>query len=125
MHIAVGWITPQRASLCMWFCLSLDSFRRVLPLWLSGKESAHSAAATEDAGSISGLERSPGGGNGKSLPYSCLGNPLDRVAWWATVQGVSKELDTTEQLSMSERADPQHTFRLGTSKLKINECFGG
>ena len=34
--------------------------------------------------------RSPGGGNGNPLQYSCLGNPMDRGAWWATVQGVTK-----------------------------------
>ena len=34
--------------------------------------------------------RSPGEGNGYPLQYSCLGNPMDRGAWWATVHGVSK-----------------------------------
>ena len=47
-----------------------------------------------DTGSIPGLGRSPGEGNGDSLQYSCLGNPLHREAWWATVQGVT-ESDTT------------------------------
>ena len=41
-------------------------------------------------GSIPGLGRSPGGGNGNPLQYSCLKNSMDRGAWWATVQGVSK-----------------------------------
>ena len=41
-----------------------------------------------DAGSIPGLGRSPRGGNGNPLQYSCLGNPVDRGAWWATVHGV-------------------------------------
>ena len=48
-----------------------------------------------DAGSIPGLARSPGGGNGNPLQYSCLENPMDRGAWWATVHGVTKELDMT------------------------------
>ena len=39
--------------------------------------------------------RSPGEGNGYPLQHSCLGNPMDRGPWWATVHGVSKELDTT------------------------------
>ena len=39
---------------------------------------------------ISGLERSPGGGNDNSLQYSCSDNPIDRGAWWATVHGVTK-----------------------------------
>ena len=46
-----------------------------------------------DTGSISGLGRSPGKGNGNSLHYSCLGNPIDRGAWKAIVHGVAKELD--------------------------------
>ena len=37
---------------------------------------------------IPGLERSPGEGNGNPLQYSCLENPMDREAWWATVYGV-------------------------------------
>ena len=43
-----------------------------------------------DAGSIPGLERSPGEGNGNPLQYSCLENPMDRGDWWATVHGVTK-----------------------------------
>ena len=49
-----------------------------LPQWLSGKESACDAG---NMGSIPGLGRSPGEGNGNALQYSCLGNPLDRGAW--------------------------------------------
>ena len=48
-----------------------------------------------DLVSISGLGRSAGEGNGNPLQCSCLGNLMDRGAWWATVQGVTKELDTT------------------------------
>ena len=47
-------------------------------------------ANARDLGSIPGLGRSPGEGNGNSLQDSCLGNPMDRGAWWATVQGVTK-----------------------------------
>ena len=43
-----------------------------------------------DAGLIPGSGRSPGEGNGNPLQYFCLGNPMDRVAWWATVHGVTK-----------------------------------
>ena len=43
-----------------------------------------------DRGSISGSGRSPGEGNGNSLQYSSLENPMDRGAWWATVHGVAE-----------------------------------
>ena len=48
-------------------------------------------------GSIPGSGRSPGGGHGLPLQYSCLGNPTDRGAWWVRVHGVA-ELDTTEEM---------------------------
>ena len=43
-----------------------------------------------DAGSIPGSGRSPGVGNGNPLQYSCLGNPMDRGAWWAIVHRITK-----------------------------------
>ena len=43
-----------------------------------------------DAGLIPGLGRSPGEGNGNSLQYSCLENPMDTGAWWATVGGIAE-----------------------------------
>ena len=58
-----------------------------LPRWLSGKESACNAGDA-DAALIPGSERSPGGGHGNPLQYSCLENPTDRGAWWATLHGV-------------------------------------
>ena len=56
------------------------------------------ANATEirDVGSVTGSGRSPAGGHGKPLQYSCLENPMVRGAWWAIVQKVAKESDTTE-----------------------------
>ena len=48
------------------------------------------AGDVRDTVSISESERSPGGGNGKLLQCSCLENPMDRGAWWATVHGVTK-----------------------------------
>jgi len=48
-----------------------------------------------DAGSIPGLGRSPGEGNGSPLQYSCLENPMDRGAWWVTVHEITKESDMT------------------------------
>ena len=56
------------------------------------------AGDVRDVGSIPGLGRSPGGGNGNPLRYSCLENPMDKRAWPATVHVVTG-LDTTEQLN--------------------------
>ena len=53
-----------------------------------------------DLGSIPGLGRSPGEGNGNPLQYSGLENSMDRGAWQATVHGGLKESDTTERLSL-------------------------
>ena len=49
-----------------------------------------SAGDERDTGLIPGWGRSPKGGDGNPLPYSCLENAMDRGAWWATVHGVSK-----------------------------------
>ena len=61
-----------------------------------GEEPAYNAG---DPGSNPGSGRSPGEGNGNPLQYSCLENPMDRGAWWATWG--CKESDTTEQLIFS------------------------
>ena len=55
-----------------------------------GKEYACNARDTGDEGSIPGLGRSPGGGNSNQLQYSCLRNPMDRGAWQAADQRVTK-----------------------------------
>ena len=54
-----------------------------------------------DMGLIPGLGSSPGVGNGNPFQHSCLGNSMDGGAWLATVDGVAKESDTTEWLSIS------------------------
>ena len=66
--------------------------------WLSGKDPANAGDA-RNMGLILGLGRYLGIGNGTPLSFSCLGNPVDRGAWWATVHGAA-ESDTAEQLSM-------------------------
>ena len=57
------------------------------------------ARDTGDMGSIPESGRSPEGENGNPLLYSCLENPMDRGAWWATVHEVTKGPDKTEGLS--------------------------
>jgi len=49
------------------------------------------AGDIRDVGSIPGLGRSPGERNGNPLQYSCLENPMDRGAWWATVHGLQSQ----------------------------------
>ena len=63
------------------------------------------AGDIRDVGSLPGLERSPGEGNGHPLQYSCLENFMDRGAWPATVHGVAKHWTQLKQLSMHT-----HTF---------------
>ena len=56
------------------------------------------AGDLRNVGSIPGSGRSPGGGHGNPLEYSCLENPMDRGVWWATGHGVAKSWTQTEQL---------------------------
>ena len=65
-------------------------FAYVFPGATSGKESTSNAGHIREVGLIPGLERSPGEGHGNPLQYSCLGNPVDRGVWWATVHRVTK-----------------------------------
>ena len=57
--------------------------------------------SARDVGSVPGWGRSPGGGHGNPLQYSCLENPLDREAWWATVHGVTKSRIWLKRLNSS------------------------
>ena len=63
----------------------------IMPLGFpGGSDGNESSCNVGDLGLIPGLGRSPGEGNGYPLQYSCLENPMDRGAWWATVHGVAK-----------------------------------
>ena len=61
-----------------------------LPMWLNGKESPANTGDAGDSDQIPGSERSPGGGNGHPVQYSCLENSMDRGAWGSIVHGVTK-----------------------------------
>ena len=56
----------------------------------SSSDGKESACSLGNQGLIPWLKRSPGEGNGNPLQYFCLGNPMDRGAWWATVQGLAR-----------------------------------
>ena len=60
--------------------------------WLSGKEPT---CQCRRLGFDPWVGKIPGEGNDNPLQYSCLGNPMDRVAWWATVHRIAKESDIT------------------------------
>ena len=62
-----------------------------VPRWLSGEEPTCNVG---DMDLIPGSGRSSGEGNGNPFQYSCVETSMDRGAWWATVQGVTKESDT-------------------------------
>ena len=70
----------------------------------SGSEVKASACNEGDLGSVPGTGRSSGEGNGNPLQYSCLENPMDRGAWWATVHGVAK--------SRTQLSDFTFTFKV-------------
>ena len=66
-----------------------------------GAEVKASACSAGDLGSIPGSGRSPGEGNGNPLQYSCLENPMDGGAWWATVYGVAKSRTRLSDLTFT------------------------
>ena len=81
------------------FCLALNpvncfewdySRNKIWKGFSGGSDGRASVCSVGDLGSIPGLGRSPGEGNGSPLHYSCLENPVDGGAWWAKVHGVTK-----------------------------------
>ena len=70
---------------------------------LAVKNLPASAGDIRDTGSIPGLGRSPGEGNGNPLQYPCLENPMDRGAWWVTVHRVAKSQTRQKRLSKQWR----------------------
>ena len=72
------------------FSPCITASKRVSQVALVVKNPPANAGDIGDTGSIPGSGRSPGGGHGNPLQCSCLENPMDRGAWWATVHGVTK-----------------------------------
>ena len=83
----------------------VQSLKALYKVWgfpggANGKESTCQCRRCWDTGLIPGSGRSPGGGHGNPLQYSCLENPMDWVAWQATVHGVAKSQTWLKLLSM-------------------------
>ena len=82
----------------------LRTIKDYIFFWLGfpgGSEYKASACNAGDLGLIPGWGRSPGEGNGNPLQYSCLENPMDGEAWWATVHGVAKSQTRLRDLSFT------------------------
>ena len=73
---------------------------------------------TQDLGSIHGPGRSPGEGNGDPLQYSCLGSPMDRGAWQATVHGVTKN-----QIWLSNWTTTWGTTSVSQQQRNHHDCY--
>ena len=80
----------MRGNKGLWQRMGVSFLLRGLPQWFRGKISAHNAKDAGNLGSIPGSGRSPGGGHGNPLQYSCLENSMNRGGWWSTVHEVTK-----------------------------------
>ena len=80
-----------------------------------------------DLGSVPGSGRSPGGGNGNPTQYSCLENPMDGGAWWATVHGVAKSQTRLSDFTFTFRVSSLIVQGLGVSAptLKMQGFISG
>ena len=103
------------------FCL----YRRyqASQLVLVVKNPLASAGDIRDAGSIPELVRSPGEGNGNLFQYSCLENPMDRGAWWATVHRVARSQTQLKQFSTHRRYQTKKTFYSYLSVISQSRRF--
>ena len=91
-------------------------YLRGLPWWFSDKESTYQCKRHRLA---SWVEKIPWRRNGNPFQYSCLGNSMDREAWWTTVHGVAKS-----QMWMSDWAPPPHTHIHNPIHESIDPCLG-
>ena len=103
-------------------CGALGSVRALLQTALVVKTPPASAGGVRDPGSIPGSGRAPGGGQGKPLQCSCLENPMDRRAWWATVHSVAKSRTQLKRLSIhTHREENQILEHLRWAELQNSE----
>ena len=88
-----------------------------LPGISDDKEFACNAGDIRDTGSVPGSGRSPGGEHGNPLQHSCLENPMDRGAWWATVHGVTESQTRLKQLGTHTQSELLVCFLVGASQV--------
>ena len=89
---------------------------------LEVKNSPANAGDIRNASLIPRLGRSLGEGNDNPLHYYCLGNTMDRGAWWTTVHGVTKELDTIQQVNKKKSLE-NSTFDLFSCPLPFQGVY--
>ena len=121
MGLLWGW----NEEINKWKCSALSWDSGDFPGDSSSKESACNAGT---AGLIPGSGRSPGGGNGNPLQYSCLENPMDIGAWWAIVQStgsqrIGHDWSNLACMNTSHDSCAQQTV-LYKIKYSFKECFG-
>ena len=88
------------------------------------KDPPPSAGDVRDAGLITVLERSPGGGHDNPLQYSCLENPMDKGAWRATIHRVEKRQTYLKQQSMHAcMCGTEVLFQLHRPSLSWRSCY--
>ena len=105
------WLRHKNCENCTVFALSL--YHLGFPGGSDGKESAYNSG---NLGSIPGSRRSPGEGNGNPPQCSCLENPMDREAWWATVHGITQSQTWLSNFHMYHRSNIYvyvHFFGIG------------
>ena len=93
----------------------LEKERLLIPVFLGfpgDSNSKKSACNVGDPGLIPKLGRSPGGGHGNPLQYSCLEKPMDRGAWWATVHRVTESLTWLSSWAHMHTEDNCFSFQL-------------
>ena len=106
--------------------LHASNMWRGLLWWQSGTEFTHKAGDARELGSIPGSGRSAREGHGSPLQYSCLENPMDRGAWWATVQRVTKSWTRLSDLALRPavyegRISQRNRWRTGGDRLRKGE----
>ena len=100
VFIAKGCREPKCPLVCQWTKQIWHSQSMEIPCGSDSEESARNAG---DLGSVPGLGRSPGEGNGYPLQYSCLENPMDRGVWWVTIHGISESQTQLSDLCLTNQ----------------------